>query len=136
MNNQSEKPGYGYQLNAGATALTEAWNADTRSSHNHFMLGHITEWLYAGLAGIQLDPAARGWEKFIINPAIVGDLTWVKAHYDSPYGRIVSHWRRSGSDVTMDIAVPANTTATIIAPDGKRHEAGPGKHQFNAKLPK
>jgi hypothetical protein len=135
MNNQSDKPGYGYQLKMGATALTEAWNAEVRSSHNHFMLGHITEWLYAGLGGIQLDPAAPGWKKFIIQPAIVGDLTWVKAHYDSPYGRIVSHWKRSGRNVTMDVAVPANTTATIVTPDGKRHQAGPGKHQFKSMTP-
>ncbi|TAE73675.1 MAG: alpha-L-rhamnosidase [Verrucomicrobia bacterium] len=135
MNNQLDKPGYGYQLKMGATALTEAWNAETRSSHNHFMLGHITEWLYAGLGGIQLDPAAPGWKKFIIQPAVVGDLTWVKAHYDSPYGRIVSHWKRSGRHVTMDVAVPANSSATVVTPDGKRHQAGPGKHHFKATLP-
>ena len=135
MNNQSDNPGYGYQLKMGATALTEAWNAEVRSSHNHFMLGHITEWLYAGLGGIQLDPAAPGWKNFIIQPAIVGDLAWVKAHYDSPYGRIVSHWKRSGRKVTMDVTVPANSTATVVTPDGKRHQAGPGKHQFKAAMP-
>jgi len=135
MNNQSDKPGYGYQLKQGATALTEAWNAETRSSHNHFMLGHITEWLYAGLAGIQPDPGAPGWKKFIIKPAIVGDLTWVKAHYDSPYGRIVSHWRRDGRTVTMDVTVPGNTTATVVTPDGESHDAGPGRHQFKATMP-
>ena len=134
MTNQSDKPGYGYQLKKGATALTEAWNAEVRSSHNHFMLGHITEWFYAGLGGIKPDPAAPGWKKFIIKPAIVGDLTWVKAHYDSPYGRIVSHWKRSGRNVVMDVIVPANSSATIITPDGKSHPAGPGKHQFKAML--
>lgn len=135
MNNQSDKPGYGYQLKMGATALTEAWNAETRSSHNHFMLGHITEWLYAGLAGIQLDPTAPGWKKFIIHPAVVGDLTWVKAHYDSPYGRIVSHWQRSGRVVTMNVSVPANTSAKVITPDGKPHDVGPGVHHFTSNLP-
>jgi hypothetical protein len=114
MTNQSEKPGYGYQLKKGATALTEAWDALAGSSHNHFMLGHITEWFYAGLAGIQADPAAPGWKKFIIKPAVVGDLTWVKAHYDSPYGRIVSNWKLEAGKLTMDVTVPPNTTATIF----------------------
>ena len=41
MNNQSEKPGYGYQLKMGATSLTEAWNAGAAASQNHFMLGQI-----------------------------------------------------------------------------------------------
>ncbi len=27
MINQAEKPGYGYQINKGATSLTEAWDA-------------------------------------------------------------------------------------------------------------
>ena len=122
MTNQSEKPGYGYQLKKGATALTEAWDALAGSSHNHFMLGHITEWFYAGLAGIQPDPAAPGWKKFIIKPAVVGDLTWVKAHYDSPYGRIVSNWKRDPSTslragkLTMDVTIPPNSTATIYVP--------------------
>jgi alpha-L-rhamnosidase len=78
------------------------------------MLGHITEWFYAGLAGIQADPAAPGWKKFIIKPAVVGDLTWVKAHYDSPYGRIVSNWKLEAGKLTMDVTVPPNTTATIF----------------------
>src|SRR6185369_15474302 len=39
MNNQSEHPGYGYQLKQGATSLTEAWDAGRHSSQNHFMLG-------------------------------------------------------------------------------------------------
>ena len=135
MNNQSDKPGYGYQLKMGATALTEAWNAETRSSQNHFMLGHITEWLYAGLAGINPDPSAPGWKKSIIKPAVVGDLTWVKAHYDTPYGRIVSHWQRNDGGVTMDVTIPANTTSTIVTPEGKRHHVGPGVHRFTSTVP-
>jgi hypothetical protein len=135
MNNQSDRPGYGYQLNQGATALTEAWNAETRSSHNHFMLGHITEWLYAGLGGIKPDPAAPGWKKFIIKPAMVGDLTWVKAHYDSPYGRIASHWRKENGQFILNATVPANSTATVVLPDGASHDAGPGSHQWTIDLP-
>jgi hypothetical protein len=135
MNNQSDRPGYGYQLNQGATALTEAWNAETRSSHNHFMLGHITEWLYAGLGGIKPDPAAPGWKKFIIKPAMVGDLTWVKAHYDSPYGRIISHWRKENGQFILNATVPANSTATVVLPDGASHDAGPGSHQWAIDLP-
>lgn len=32
----------------------------------------------------------------------------------------------------MNVAVPANRIATDFNPDGKRHDVGPGKHQFNA----
>ncbi|MCB1131386.1 MAG: family 78 glycoside hydrolase catalytic domain, partial [Verrucomicrobiae bacterium] len=135
MNNQSDRPGYGYQLAQGATALTEAWNAETRSSHNHFMLGHITEWLYAGLGGIKPDPSAPGWKKFIIKPAVVGDLTWVRTHYDSPYGRIVSNWRKENGRFILDATIPANSTATVVLPDGSSHQVDPGAHQWTIDLP-
>jgi len=46
----TNNPGYGYILNQGATALTEAWDANPSDSQDHFMLGHITEWFYHDLA--------------------------------------------------------------------------------------
>ena len=62
MNNQSEKPGYGYQLKMGATSLTEKWDASVGSfgSQNHFMLGQINEWFFNDLVGIAPDPLAPG----------------------------------------------------------------------------
>ena len=68
------------------------------------------------MPGIQTDPASPGWKKFIIQPAVVGDLTWVKAHYDSPYGRIASEWKRRGNNLQLNIVVPPNTTATVFVP--------------------
>jgi hypothetical protein len=116
MNNQSEKPGYGYQLAHGATSLTEAWDANRSSSQNHFMLGQINEWFYHDLAGIQGDPDGPGFKKIIIKPAVVGDLTWVRADYDSVRGRITSRWRRTDSEFTLGVSIPANTTATVCVP--------------------
>jgi len=40
----------------------------------------------------------------------------VNAHHDSPYGRIVSNWKREGEKLTMDVTIPPNTTATIFVP--------------------
>jgi len=116
MVTQTDGPGYADQLRKGATTLTEAWDANPGSSHNHCMLGHAEEWFYTGLAGIRPDPSAPGFKKFLIKPAIVGDLTWVKAHHDSPYGRIVSAWEISGNRLTLDVTVPPNTTAAIHVP--------------------
>ena len=124
MNNQSDKPGYGYQLQQGATSLTEAWNAGRSSSQNHFMLGQINEWFYHDLAGIRCDPAGPGFQKIIIQPALVGDLTWVKCSYVCPHGKIVSHWTRAGRQVTMDVTIPAYTSATVIVPGRAVKAAG------------
>jgi hypothetical protein len=116
MNNQSEKPGYGYQLAQGATSLAEAWDARRTSSQNHFMLGQIIEWFYRDLAGIAPDPAAPGFKNIIIKPQPVGDLTWVTGSYDSVRGRIVSHWERDDGDFTLDVTIPPNATATVYVP--------------------
>jgi alpha-L-rhamnosidase len=61
-------PGYADQLRKGATTLTEAWDANPASSQNHCMLGHVEEWFYTGLAGINPDPSAAGFRKVIIAP--------------------------------------------------------------------
>jgi hypothetical protein len=116
MINQDEKPGYGYQLKLGATSLTESWDANRSSSHNHFMLGHITEWFYKDLAGIDSDPAGPGFKKIFIRPQPVGDLTWGRASYDSIRGTIVSDWKRDGGKFILKTTVPASTTATVFVP--------------------
>ncbi|MBS1654981.1 MAG: family 78 glycoside hydrolase catalytic domain, partial [Bacteroidetes bacterium] len=72
MNNRSDVPGYGYQLAQGATALTESWQGLPSVSNNHFMLGHLMEWFYEGLAGIRSGKDAVAYKKIIIEPEPVG----------------------------------------------------------------
>jgi hypothetical protein len=116
MVRQSDGPGYLYQLKKGATTLTEAWDTNPRCSQNHCMLGHIEEWFFRGLGGIRSDPAGPGFSKFMIRPQITGDLTWVKVRYDSVRGPISSSWHRDHDKLIMEVAVPANTTATVYVP--------------------
>jgi alpha-L-rhamnosidase len=46
----------------------------------------------------------------------VGNLTFVKASHKSPYGKIVSEWKRDKDRFTWSFTVPANTTATAYVP--------------------
>jgi len=78
--------------------------------------GVIGGYFYQCLAGIRPDPEGPGFKRIVIRPDVVGDLTWVKAHYDSMHGRIVSNWQREGERLTMLITIPANTTATVYVP--------------------
>ena len=114
--NQDEKPGYGYQLKVGATALAESWNASRGASQNHFMLGQITEWFYRYLVGIDIDPSGPGFSKIIIRPNPVGDLTWAEATYNSIHGPIAVRWERAENKFVLKVTIPANTTATIFVP--------------------
>jgi alpha-L-rhamnosidase len=116
VNKQSDRPGYGYQLAHGATSLMESWSADPDTSQDHFMLGHILEWFYRDLAGIQADPDAIAFERVIIKPAMVGDVTWVKARYNSIRGPIVCQWARNDGRIDLNVSLPPGVTGKVYVP--------------------
>jgi len=116
MFNKTTYPSWGYMLEQGGTTVWEQWNG--YASHIHSCFPSANNWLYQGLAGIQADPAGVGFKQFTIQPEIVGDVTWVKSHYDSQYGRIISNWKREDNQVVMEVSVPPNTSATVVLPVG------------------
>lgn len=116
MNNRDDVPGYGFQLKKGATALTESWPALENVSNNHLMLGHLMDWFYAGLGGINQSEKSVAYKEIVIKPEMVGDLTWVKSSYQSPYGEICSDWEKTSAGVTMNVSIPANTMALVYVP--------------------
>jgi alpha-L-rhamnosidase len=131
---QDEKPGYAYQLKQGATALAESWTAQRGASQNHFFLGHITEWFYHDLAGIQPDERAPGFKHIVIKPQPTGELTWVEARYESIHGPIAVRWDRKDGKFVLKLTIPANTTATVFMPShdrsAKPHQIESGTHEF------
>lgn len=116
MINRDDVPGYGFQLKKGATALTESWQALEVVSNNHLMLGHVMEWFYAGLAGIRQSENSVAYKEIEIRPEVVGDLSFVKAGFRSPYGLIRSEWKRTAEGFEIEVQIPANTTAKIYLP--------------------
>ena len=119
MNNRNDVPGYGYQIAKGATALTESWLAAPIVSNNHFMLGHLMEWFYAGLAGIQQTESSIAYTEIMIKPELVGDVTNAKASFQSPYGLIKSEWTNSATAFNLQLQIPANSTAVVYMPAKK-----------------
>jgi alpha-L-rhamnosidase len=110
-------PSWGHWLQQGATTLWEQWNG--QASRNHIMFGHLSTWFYQALAGIDLDPEAVGFKRLIIKPQLLGDIEWVKATHECMYGTIRSGWKIQGDEFTLDVTIPANTTATIYVPSDK-----------------
>ena len=116
LHSSTSGPGYADILSKGATALTEAWDANTADSQDHFMLGHITEWFYHDLAGIQLDPAAPGFQHVLIKPAFVNGISSANASYDSVRGNIVSSWTVANSQATLNVTIPVGATGSVYLP--------------------
>ncbi|MBK8089798.1 MAG: family 78 glycoside hydrolase catalytic domain [Chitinophagaceae bacterium] len=116
MNNRTDVPGYGYQIVHGATALTESWQGLPIVSNNHFMLGHLMEWFYTGLAGIKQTENSVAYKEIMIRPEVVGDMTNAKASFQSPYGLIKSEWAKTEKMFELIAEIPANSTAVIYGP--------------------
>jgi alpha-L-rhamnosidase len=122
MLKRTDSPSYGYQLKHGATALTEAWDSNPKSSQDHFMLGHAEEWFYRGLGGIDFDMDRQRDKRIWIHPEVVGDVASAAAEYDSVLGKISSRWQRLGDRLQLDVSVPPGATATISLPAGFRRQ--------------
>jgi hypothetical protein len=132
MNRRDDVPGYAYQLRQGATALTESWQAYDNVSNNHLMLGHLMEWLFQAPGGIRQAENSVAWRHIIIEPQMVGTLTWAKASYLSPQGLIVCHWTASPDrdNWTVDVSIPEGAEAEVRLPDGSCRQVCAGKHTF------
>jgi alpha-L-rhamnosidase len=114
MLSRTDSPSYGYQLLQGATTLTEAWDANSRDSQDHLMLGAAEEWFYRGLAGLDFDLARA--TPIVIHPFPVGNISEAEASYQSSIGTIISRWKKNSGEFLLDIAIPPNVTAVVYMP--------------------
>jgi hypothetical protein len=112
-------PGYGCMLVAGETALAENWYDASTDSHIHAMLGHIDEYFYTYIAGIQMNEAAEAnaaipWSEIHIKPQMVHGLTWVNASFDSPLGMIRSAWTKLDETSTaFEVELPPGASGKL-----------------------
>jgi alpha-L-rhamnosidase len=131
MTNTTEYPGWGYMLANGATTSWEGW---TGQSHIHDTLISIGAWFTEGIAGIRSDGKSPGFEHFVIQPAVVGDLAFAKAKYHSIHGDIVSEWRIENGMFKLHVTVPPGTSATVFLPGKAGIEVAAGTHSFDTAL--
>lgn len=130
MHNHEEVPGYGFQLQFGATTLTELWDPRAGASWNHFMMGQIEEWFFKSLAGIRSEENS-GFKEIIIAPKPVGDLKFVEASYETLYGKIMVDWKKQDGVFTLNVSVPVNCTAKIYMPNETGYKTvGSGNYTF------
>jgi alpha-L-rhamnosidase len=112
-------PSWGYMVENGATTIWELWNGNTAdpamNSGNHVMLiGDLNTWLYEYLGGIRaLEP---GFREILLDPIQPEKIHSADVKWNSPYGAIVSNWKREANTYIWDVTVPANTTAEVRIP--------------------
>ncbi len=122
---QDTYPSWLYPVKKGATTIWERWDGiktdgtfevPSMNSYNHYAYGAIGDWMYRTVAGLDTKTDQVGYKGIIIKPTIGGNLTTVAADYETPYGKASSHWKVEGGNLTLDVTIPANTTATIYVP--------------------
>jgi alpha-L-rhamnosidase len=122
---QRTYPGWLYPVTLGATTMWERWDGWTpekgfndagMNSYNHYAFGAVGAWLYSTIAGIDTDPVKTGYKHIHFRPRPRAPLTYAKAALRSPHGTISSHWRLENEMLSLDLTVPANTTATLRLP--------------------
>jgi alpha-L-rhamnosidase len=117
---RDEQPSYGFFMAPtvanpnGLTTMGERWNLG--DSKNHMILAQIEEWFHTGLAGIREAAGSTAYRSLVIQPKLVGDLTYVKGSYETPQGLVRSEWSRSGNHFTLTVLIPTNTTAEVWVP--------------------
>lgn len=140
---QTGWPSWLYAVTQGATTIWERWDGWTQekgfqdagmNSFNHYAYGAIGAWLYASVAGIELDPETPGYTRFVLAPKPGGKLTSAKAHLDTLHGRIESEWRIEGGEFGWNYTIPPNTSALVTAPNGETFEKSAGKHWFGCNV--
>ena len=118
-------PSWGFSIRHGATSIWERWDGWTpekgfqdpgMNSFAHYSFGAVARWMFQTVAGI--DTAEPGFQRLRIRPKPTVGLSWVKAGYNSIHGPIATEWRTDGEKLTLDVTIPANTTATVYLPVG------------------
>ena len=131
-------PSWGYMTENGATTIWELWNGDkanpSMNSGNHVMLlGDLLTWCYQYLGGIRSNDA---YQHIVLKPAFeIQDCEWANVDYDSPYGTIKSHWKKTLQHLEWDVTIPCNTTAEVCLPNGETKTIGSGSYHFTCDIP-
>lgn len=134
-------PSYGYMAANGATTIWELWNGNTAdprmNSGNHVMLlGDMLIWAYENMAGIKTDYQKVAFKHIVLKPDFsIPNLEFVNAAYETPYGKVVSNWKKTLMKLHWEVTVPVNTTAEVHLPNGKVHKIGSGSYTFDVDIP-
>ena len=133
---QKAWPSWLYAVTQGATTIWERWDGWTQekgfqdkgmNSFNHYAYGAIGSWLYAVVAGVDIDPAQPGYKHILLAPQPGGELTSARGVLQSQHGEILSAWKLRAGRFEWEVIVPPNTTASVRFPVPKQAKIVDGR---------
>ena len=131
-------PGWLHEIKLGATTIWERWDSkhddgtfdeSGMNSFNHYSFGAVGTWMLHWLAGLQ--PAAPGYKRIHVCPQLVQGITNVAVTRQTPYGELACSWMCKDGKITVDVTIPANTTAEVHLPEKDEVlELGSGSYHY------
>ncbi len=134
-------PSWGFSIKHGATSIWERWDGWTpakgfqdpgMNSFAHYSFGAVYQWMVENIGGICSDGPA--YKHIVIAPQLDPNLSWARTSYRSIRGEIASSWTRNDALVSLEVAIPANTTATIYLPAANAQEITEGGRPLAGSL--
>ncbi|HKI21590.1 MAG TPA: family 78 glycoside hydrolase catalytic domain, partial [Isosphaeraceae bacterium] len=116
-------PSWRFSIKHGATSIWERWDGWTpekgfqdpgMNSFAHYSFGAVYQWMVENIGGIKSDGPA--YKHITIAPRLDPNLSWARTSYKSIRGEIATSWTRNDAYLTLEVTIPANTTATISVP--------------------
>ncbi|MDN5853803.1 MAG: NEW3 domain-containing protein, partial [Actinomycetia bacterium] len=120
-------PSWGYEIGWDATTVWERWNSINpdgsfndvgMNSFNHYAYGAVGEWMYRTMAGVSA--AEPGYKKVLIAPEPGDGINDVDFSHETRHGTVRSAWSTADGPMTLDVTVPANTSAEVRIPAPNR----------------
>jgi hypothetical protein len=100
---KEEHPSYYAFIKNGETTLGEFWEENPRS-HCHDMMGHIIEWFYNGIAGI--NPLEPGFSRIMVKPFLPKSMNHYSCTYRSIKGEIKVELERRENSIMAGLTIP------------------------------
>lgn len=122
---QDTYPSWLYPVKMGATTIWERWDGEKpdstfenpgMNSFNHYAYGAIGDWMYRKMVGLDTYEDGVGYRHIRIQPHPGGGLSYASASLETYYGKVSNSWKIKNHRIVMDVAIPANTRATIYLP--------------------
>jgi hypothetical protein len=89
-------------------------------SQNHIMLGGWDAWLLSSVGGLDssVNGSTGGWKNIVVrvSPAVMPMLQRASYTKTTRFGDVTLSWTFADGKLTMDLALPVGTTATVHTP--------------------
>jgi alpha-L-rhamnosidase len=117
-------PSWGFSIKQGATSIWERWDGWTpekgfqdpgMNSFAHYSFGAVYQWMVENIGGITSE--SPSYKHIAIAPVPGGPLTHANTSYQSIRGEVATAWTHGSGTFTLNVTIPANTTATVVLPE-------------------